>query len=117
MAWSSTRNTLRRCSSIAVSIFVSVSPFGYRHGQPDLGAVPRFAADLRLAAVPLHPADDRAAYPVPVILHSGQVEAEPPVTDEHADLLGLHLRVQRYGLHLRVLGSIDHRLPRRVHQR
>src|SRR6266545_3550630 len=89
---------------------MSFSPFRGRHAQPYLGAVPRFAADLGRAAVPLHPADDRAAYPVPVRPDLGRYEADPAVPDEDADRVGLHLRVQRHGGHLGVPAGVDQRL-------
>ena len=72
---------------------------------------PGRGADLGRAAVPLHPADDRPADAVPVVLHSGRVEARAPVPDEDAELVRLDLGVERDGLHLGVPGRVDQRLP------
>src|SRR5437763_398477 len=88
-----------------------------RHAQAYLGAAVRFAADLRRTAVPLHPAHDRATYPVPVRPDLGRVEPDPAVADEHAHRLRLHLGVQRHRRHLCMPGGVDQCFPGGGHQR
>ena len=88
-----------------------------RHGQVHLGAFARCAAQPHGAAVPLHPAVHRVGQAVAVAGHGVRVEADAAVAHEHVHLLRLHLDVDAHLAHLRVLGSVDHRLPGGEHER
>ena len=87
IAWSSTRNTRSRSPGPPLGRSCRLSPVldpsarvapVIGMDQPYLGALARLGADLRLAAVPLHPPDDRAADAVPVLLHRSPGRSPTP---------------------------------------
>src|SRR6266511_3062267 len=101
--------------SMTAKVGATAGVAGRRHGQPDLGTRAWFTADLGPAAVALHASDDRAAYAMPIILHSGHLEAGATVPDEHLDRVRLDLGVQRDRRHLGVPACVDQRLAGRGH--
>src|SRR4051794_33930095 len=104
--WSSTSTTRGRSDPSATG-----------HLQLHLGALAGRTAHLYRPAVALHPPDDRLGQPEPVRLDRRRVEADAAIPDVDRDPLVLDLGVDPDLVGARVLGRVDHCLPRRRNQR
>ena len=107
------RAPVRRCLMSHLLLGAVLRAFAGLIGMDSRTSVPSpgSRANLRLAAVSLHPPDDRAAYAMAVVVDRFRVEADAPVPDEYHDLLRLDLRVERDGRDLGVPAGVDQSLP------